>query len=228
MIILNLILYNDTPVYKDMKDVLTQYLNTKTTNVIFLFYCYKEIDEPYKIEDNVLYIRGKETFLPGILTKTIEAFDIGLKNYKFDYLVRTNISTIMDVDLLLKHLQKNNITYGGAHLENLQWLDKNAGIHTHQYRGTKYIQGTGIILSRKYAQLLIDRKNEINYDIIDDVSIGLFFKKYIEVNKIKEIGQFNNAKSYIKDKIFYRNKSSKRENDVINMKNIIDGINKNN
>lgn len=218
--LLNLILYNDIPIYNEMKDILTNYLLTQ--NIKFFFYCYKEdLDQEYKIDGNILYIRGKETYLPGILEKTIKAIEI-CQQFEFDYILRSNISTIVNIDLLNKYLQKNTIDYGGSSIYNLQWLDPASGITDHRYRGTRFIHGTGIILSRKATELLIADKNKINYNIIDDVSLGLFFKQYFK--KIKGIGQVYNSTKYINNIIFYRNKNNNRKIDIENMKNIISDI----
>jgi hypothetical protein len=218
--ILNLILYNDSPIYDEMKKILTDYLSTQ--NIKFFFYCYKkDLDQEYLIDGNMLYIRGEETYLPGILEKTIKAIEI-CQQFEFDYLLRSNISTIVNINLLNKYLQQNTFDYGGSSIYNLQWLDPQCGIHDHRYRGTKYIHGTGIILSRKAMQLLIQEKQYINYDVIDDVALGLFFKNH-HPNLI-EIGQTYNSPKYIDNVVFYRNKNSDRNKDVKNMKNIIYGI----
>src|SRR5271170_1779843 len=101
--ILNLILYNNSSEYNGMRDVLRQYL--KSMNIKYYFYCYDEnITEDYIFNDDILLIKGKETFLPGIFKKTISAMEICLKLHDFDYILRSNISTVVDFSLLQNYL----------------------------------------------------------------------------------------------------------------------------
>ena len=44
----------------------------------------------------MIYIKGEETFIPGILEKTLLAIKISSKNFTYDYIVRTNISTLVN------------------------------------------------------------------------------------------------------------------------------------
>ena len=45
--------------------------------------------------DNIIYIKGSETFIPGILLKTICGIEIFKDRTDFDYIIRTNISEIV-------------------------------------------------------------------------------------------------------------------------------------
>lgn len=54
-----------------------------------------------EISDSVYQINcSSEDYIQYTFEKTIEAFDIIQKNYDFDYIVRTNISTYLNVELL--------------------------------------------------------------------------------------------------------------------------------
>jgi len=72
--------------------------------------------------------------MPGLLDKTIRAMEICLKLFKFDYLIRSNISTVIDIEKFNKEILAYNsdFKYGGKVLE-LYWLHPEAGIidHTH-------------------------------------------------------------------------------------------------
>src|SRR5689334_3538102 len=113
--ILNLILYNDSKAYSQMRNILDTYLSAKGIN--YYFYCYrKDISDEYVFDGKMLYIRGLETFIPGVLKKTLSAFEICRQKFEFRYLVRTNISTIVNFDLLTKYLESTHIDYGGPSL----------------------------------------------------------------------------------------------------------------
>jgi len=216
--ILNLILYNHTPIYSQMRDILRKYL-ANNGNVKYYFYCYKnDIDTEYVFEDDMLYISGEETFVPGILRKTINAIEICQK-FNFEYLVRSNISTIVNFDLLTKYLKSNKIDYGGC-LVTLNWLDLAGGITDDRYKHTKYVFGASIIMSKNSVKFLISNKNDINYSVIDDVSLGLFFgKNDVKIHDLERFFVYN-AECYSNIAFFYRNKREKREEDVKYMKQI--------
>lgn len=222
--IINLILYSQSKEYDDMRNLLRDfYSKTKGDNIKYFFYCYDEnIKTDYVINDDIIYIKGKETYLPGIFQKTIRIFEICLQKFEFDYIIRSNISTVVDYYHLENYLEKTTVQYGGAGVADLQWLDPSCGIYDNRYKGTKYIFGTGIILNKYATRLLVTNKNKLKYDVIDDVGIGVFLnskgifpQQLVDSYKIK----YNYDKPIHKT-IFYRNKRSNRNEDVVAMKNI--------
>ena len=219
-IILNLIVYNPQFEYNEMKNIIIKYLEIRKIKYFFYYYD-NNITEEYIIENNILKIKGQETFLPGILEKTIKAFEIVTKdlNIHYDYLLRTNISTIVDIEKLENYLNLNNVEYAGGHTWELNWLDPKSGIIDNRYFGLNFISGTAIIISYDNIKLLINNKNELNRELIDDVSIGLFFQK----NNIKltNIGNFTFEFSNDESIIFYRNRRNSRMSDICYMKLII-------
>lgn len=219
MKILNLILYNDADDYRDMRDILRLYLKAK--NIKYYFYCFKQdIKYDYAIQGDILYIKGTESFNPGITEKTIKSIILVNQLFIFDYIVRSNISTIVDMDKMLKYLEDNPMEYGGGYKHVLEWIDYSAGIYDKTYWGTEYVSGTCFILSKKTVDKICENKKDIVWDVIDDVCVGLFCKKHeipiIVINHLVE-----NTDHYISDKIFYRNKRPDRKDDINAMKKII-------
>ena len=155
--------------------------------------CHK--NKKYIIKNDILYINGKESYIPGILEKTLFAFSLFRNDY--DYIIRTNVSSIINVDKIMKILQTTKIEYGCGHCLKLSWLDKLYGIIDTTYWNTNYAQGTCIILSKNAINELIENQNDIPYGIIDDVAIGYMLKKY-------KLQTFTN--------IFYRHKPENYEN----------------
>lgn len=225
----NLVLYSDDREYNEMKEITQEYYN-KFENVKTIYYKFDDkINEEYLMEGNVLKIKGKESYVPGILEKTVKALEY-VVTYNYDYLVRSNISTIVDFKLLDEEIQKNPIEYGGGLINNLQNLDENSGIKDDTYFGLKYVSGTAIIMSKKTLTTMIENKNEINYKIVDDVSIGVlmhFLKKEPALIKegsflmvSEENGDTEKIIKMISEKpyIFYRNRNSDRKTDVKQMR----------
>ena len=102
--ILNLILYNDSIEYNKMKNALRKYLIIK--KIKYYFYCFdNRIEQEYIFDGDIIRIKGNETYLPGILEKTIKAIIITL-NINYKYLVRSKISTIINFDKLYNYLER--------------------------------------------------------------------------------------------------------------------------
>jgi hypothetical protein len=216
--ILNLILYHPSPHEDAMKKTLTDYLIT-IPSVKFYFITLRPQEEEIVIEDHVMYIKGTETYRPGILDKTIRGIQYAHENIPYKYLVRSNISTVIDFNRINE--SEMNGTYMGCDQNNLQWIDHYGGIFDTSLFGTRYIGGIGIIMTRETVDFLLQHKSEINMDVIDDVAIGAFFTKYPAFS-LKTVAHttYNTESSAI----CYRNRTHDRQEDVERMKRIIDKI----
>jgi hypothetical protein len=251
MKILHLVLYSKSKkkeCYEEMQKLTDQYYN-KFNNVRTIYYQYADIDNDYFLNGNILYIKGIESFLPGVLDKTLRAFEYVINNKildDYDVVVRSNISTIINFDLLIKYFETNGIPYyAGAKVENLQW--EGGGITDHKWFGTQFACGISIILSTNAVRHMIMNKEKIRMDIIDDVSVAIFHKEHccsayppIEIQSYiylqcffipTDRGAVFNHQGLIesiknRNIIFYRNNSlfnwEDRQIDVIQMKHIID------
>ena len=184
----------------------------------------ENLETEYELKDDILYIKGTETYIPGILDKTIKAFSYINNNYDFDYIIRSNISTIVNFTLLTEYLQNISIQYGGGY-KLIYYNDRfNTG-------DIEYASGTSIILSKNSLTKVLDNKQYIRYDIIDDVVLGLLFRDYLSHieqhyipteyfcwfpnldGNIDEILKLIKNQSYI----FYRNKQElKSSNELFN------------
>ena len=77
----------------------------------FLFIEYNnDIQLDYLIDENTktLQIKGKDSIIPGCFNKTIRAIEIVKNIYKPNFILRTNISTYFNFDLLEKIINKIN------------------------------------------------------------------------------------------------------------------------
>jgi hypothetical protein len=227
--IINLVLYSKDKEYENMYDLTNKYYS-KFSNVKTIYYIFNEnICNDYELKDNILHIRGKETYIPGILEKTIKAFQYIDKNYKFDYVIRSNISTIVDFNLLTEYLQGRPIEYGGIKMNTDKKIHPDIG-------ESIYASGTSIIFSKNTLREFLNKKQYIRKDLIDDVSIGILMhdylpnirQHYIPENKFIFIPDVNGDSSKIIDiienesYIFYRNRQPDRKTDIKQMAIIID------
>lgn len=236
--IFNLVLYSKSDEYNEMKRITENYY-TNFDFVTTIYYMFSENqDEPYQLEGNMLYIKGKESYIPGITEKTKRAIFYFKDDYtNYDYVVRSNISTIINFDLLADELEKHPIDYGSGltfHLEKVQ-IENN----THEtIYDVKYASGTSIIMSRKVIQKMVEKNEMIKVDVIDDVALGIFVKEYLPDVKTVDFvpdkylfvsdtkGDNESLKQIVKEKdyIFYRNRVEDRKTDVKQMQEIVNVI----
>jgi len=131
------------------------------------------------LSGTTLTVKQEETYL-GILNKTVEAMDYCLTHKPFDFLIRSNLSTIINISNLLLFLGKlpqENVYCGGKVL-NLQWLSPEAGITDTSLFGTRFVQGTSIILSKDLVISICRNKKHLRNSIVDDVALGRYIQEY--------------------------------------------------
>ena len=234
--ILNLIIYNENEEYeRQMKHELEIYLKQFKNNVIFYFIAYRETQKDYiTIEDNCIYIKGKEGFVPQVLDKTIIALEYCIKNLNinFDFFVRSNISSVINFNAFpINELDYTNV-YTGAYVLKLDWLDPPYGINSkniHKLKGLKFASGTSIIMSKDVAEYLVEYRRKLDRTIIDDVSIGFLLSTKYKILKIETPNKFI-VNEINKEAFVIRNKSENRYDDISrmvkinNFKTLKDGI----
>lgn len=239
MKILILSIYNETEIYNEMLKIQRKYydLFKETKNIeIYFIQFRKEQDNYVEIEDDFIYIKGEEKLL-NIMEKTINALDylINKLNNKYDFIIRTNISTIVNIKNLLIFLStqnKNNLYTGGTNTK-LYWLDISSGITRknqikYKLKNFSYIQGNAIIFSYDIIYFIINNKNKINYEIVDDVSFGLFIRNffpdvYNNINLSPNVARIV-YNTFCEDAVFIRNKNNNRNIDIENIDKFINII----
>lgn len=258
MKLLNLVIYSRSvgeDGYERMQEILSKYYKTFEPRVNTLFVILTE-ELPYEcvLKDNILHIKGTESYIPGILEKTIKAFEL-CRMLEFDYLIRSNISSIINFDLLIKELEKNPVSFYGGVTRSLQW--EGGGITDSTWFGTIFAYGTSMIFTKEAVWFILEHKHLIRYDIIDDVAIGILMREYKPDIQPQQILQssphysymttpcfftYNGAGApytfdkqgliqYVKDNdiVIYRNKCSNcRKVDEIQMEVIVDVLMQNN
>ena len=233
--ILNLVLFSDGIEYDKMYQITSKYY-LKFKNVKTVYYKFSnEVTDDYLMKGNILLIKGNDSYIPGILDKTIKCF-LYFKVNNFDYIIRSNISTIINFDLLSEELNVRPFDFGGSLLWNLNWIDVNNGIVNSKYFNTNYISGTGIIFSNKMFKNYLTKIEFLDYSIIDDVAISLLVKQHfpdiipVAINSNRFVFVPDYTTQLLNDElykitqnnyIFYRNRNSDRNIDVNQMAVII-------
>lgn len=160
-IIFLIISSDDLDVYDKMKNLSQLYFNLFENIKYFYIELKEDIDETIEI-DNHIYVRGVESITPGMYIKTMKAMEYINNKYKYDYLVRTNLSTFWNLHNL------NNLL-------NVPFKNYSAG-----FAIQGFITGTGIILSNDVVKLLVNNFNNGNHNlsIHEDVLISQILSYY--------------------------------------------------
>ena len=234
-----LILYNDTELYRLMLELLIKHYRKYNEKVKFYFielqnFEIENTDILFYNDYNRLIFKGNDSLYPGCMDKTIKGLEFEIDNIlkgKYDYIIRTNISSIININLLIDRLNLLPIKYD--YMGSIEYLYKYSNIVTDNDLASKnYASGTMIIMSPKFAKLLIDNKQFFNNNIYyDDFVIGVFANKYALTHNI--IMNFTEFKHIVNNKfdpniILYRNRSNNMNNmnnRIIDVKNMFIIIN---
>jgi hypothetical protein len=161
-----LIIDSDDPAYIVSRNTWRQYMNSDD-RILCLFLRNDPAcpsDAHIDLSSNTLTFRGTESLIPGILDKTIAAFEYCRQHFTFDYILRTNISSFYVFPLLKSHV-----------LPTLPHSRCYAGVRG--YDGTPFASGAGFFISPDIASLLVDRRSELSR-VIDDIAIGRFIHSH--------------------------------------------------
>lgn len=234
MKILILSIYNQTEYYDKMLELQKKYIHKKD-NIDAYFIKYGNHDEEIIVEDNIISFKGQEGYMK-ITQKTIMALDyiINKQNKTYDYVIRTNVSTIINLDNLIDYLQQKprENFYSGGYIWCHNWLDPACGITVENQKKYNlnnliYVSGTSIIFSFDIAKYMIVNNHMIKHDIIDDVAFGLLIRDYKpEVyNSISSNKASFTFSKYHPESVFIRNRTSihdlNRQHDIDIMTDII-------
>lgn len=191
-------IYNKNEYYDRMKTANEKYLNwlytnTKIMNNLRVFYIvYTKLENvDYIIEGNTLFINGEETYMPGILDKTLCAMDIITTklNIEYDFILRANASVVINYIELFSYLKTaqfdflNNNYYIGPY-NTLGWIDPKNGIIDTTYYGTRFCGGAFILLNKQLVLNIIHNSTKLLRNLIDDVSIGQYINTLDNVHQI--------------------------------------------
>jgi len=185
-----------------------------------------------ELDDDILFVNQKETYF-NILNKTLKAMEYidNVLKLEYDFMIRTNVSTVINVPQLLKELAplpKQNISIGGNKMQ-INWICPAYGINDNRYSGRWFVQGTSIIFSKDVCQDIVKNQHKIEKKIVDDISLFMYLANfnpiaYESVNKY-EVSFYECSESldqlYLipKNYAFYRNKSeTMRDEDITRMR----------
>jgi len=185
---------DDLPVYIELQEIWKSYMHLDRKHVeAYFIRADPDLQRPYEVHGDTIWCKCEENLIPGVLDKTLLSMEAMLPQIqeKFDYVLRTNLSSFYVFPRLLhflKTLPKEKCCCA------VRWT----------HFGILFPQGAGIIFSPDYVELLLRKQNLLNrHSATDDIVIGELF----EEEKIKIIPaprlMFQSLGDYlkIKDKI---------------------------
>lgn len=201
--------------YNAMKEILMKFMNSYDN--IKTFFIYGKVDKSTVFtSDNDLYFDNvKESLRPGILDKTVLALKHIDEHYKYEYIMRTNLSSFFVMDRLMSYVDT---------------LPKDKCLTGVIYNNwpRPFTSGAGTIMSADVARYLYQNAKGLIRSHPDDVAMGYLlvpvFGIHIPCDKWRfDYDEHNPVKldddSIIPDDYFhFRLKNRNRDLDVHNMK----------
>ena len=106
--------------YNQFKEYWRLYMNRFSDVRSFFIYSDPTIVSDMHVTNNSITHRSIESLRPGILYKTIAAMSVCGALFKYDYIMRTNLSSFIHVPRLLTYLGKQSrVGYAGGHFNIL-------------------------------------------------------------------------------------------------------------
>jgi hypothetical protein len=163
-VIILIISSGNVPVFGDMKRLSNMYLSlSKYEGKLKHFYLEFDSNQQEDIREdgNHILIRGEENPTPGMYQKTMKAIEHVSRNYSYEFILRTNLSSFWHIPNLLAFLET---------------IPKHGYAGGYSYPG--FISGTGIFLSKDVADFLVSHPAPNPSKHFDDLLISSILKEY--------------------------------------------------
>lgn len=159
------VLFSRSHIYDKLVEIywipLIENIKKNYNNIKIIFICDSDTDTSNisDYNDNIFRSNSDTSLIPGILIKTIELFEHVNNNYNYNFILRTNISSMFIIEKIMKLINTLSInnTYTGI-----------LGNHNN----INFVSGACIIISKDCTEELIENKNNLNYSILDDLAIA--------------------------------------------------------
>jgi len=153
------------PCYVKNREILRKYIHLYPSIKSFFVRLTPDQSDPIRLEGDILFCKGTESFYPGILNKTLAAMEYCVKNYSFDYILRTNLSSFWNLPRLLEVIKQLPMT-------DCIFSPYCRGYHILNTR-VDFPSGCGFISSKDIIQKFIDHRDLFLDTVVDDVSFGV-------------------------------------------------------
>ncbi len=133
------------------------------------------------IAERTIYIKQDECLIPGVLAKTVKALEFLSKYKKYDFVWRTNLSSVLDFDGLVRYVQlldpigRTEGSLKGFYGGYIGVYHNNI-IIKENYQFSRFASGAGFLMSANVVDWLLLNQSLLRWDIIDDVALGLLLE----------------------------------------------------
>jgi hypothetical protein len=158
-------------------------------------------------EAGTLYVPGVESLVPGVLLKTLVAMRHCARHFDFEFLVRSNISTVIDFRRLPLDGLRGPLVYASAYVWNRDGP------------GERFASGTNIVLGHATVAYILANARALDMGTIDDVAIGRLLSRVAPPQQLATEMVWDGATP---DGVVFRNRSDDRGVDVARMARIVD------
>jgi hypothetical protein len=174
--VLVLVIASDgTEAFVELQKIWRSYMNVDPEHFeVYFIRGNPELASEYEIEGNDLTVKSVESYVPGILDKTILSMEVMMPRLQeFDFVLRTNLSSFYVFPRLVdfvKTMPKEGCYCGmQLHLSNIP-----------KFGMVNFVSGAGILLSTDLVKLLVQEKESIfalDKELPDDMILGIFFHR---------------------------------------------------
>ena len=171
MKVLILIISSAREPYNRLEEAIRRTWGSNKSEDIKIFYTYGD-GESIQIKNDKIICDCPES-LGNIGIKTIISFELLYNKFDFDYIFRTNLSSFIDTENMIKYLDdKPTTNYYAGHC-GLNFSDE----HLIKFGEGTFASGSGYFLSRDIVKKIIDNKEKWDHSVIDDVAIAGLLKE---------------------------------------------------
>lgn len=212
MKILLLIISSQEEPYRSFEKLCRYYIFSHSNIDSYFIEFSSQINDNYQISNSKIIFKGQESVIPGCYEKTKLALKY-LFNTNYDYVVRTNLSTLIDLNSLF------------AHLENSPREKYYAGFKASYKNRIPFCSGALFILSKDIAEFL-NSHTIFKQNTPDDVYIGeIINNKFGDIRKHLNRQIITDSKTPLNKRVCqYRFKTSNRLEDINNYVNYLKQI----
>jgi hypothetical protein len=178
-----LVLSTDNKIYNSLEQTIRETWANYIPDNVEIFYYYGGA-EKFNVVGDRIFCKTKESF-ENIGYKTLDSFEYIYDNFEFDYIFRTNSSSYVNIDKMLKFLEDKN-------REKFYC----ARVNTEVKSGIIFGSGSGYFLSKDVVKLVLEISDKWNHNLIDDVALGklllesdikIFPSKRFDINNLNSI-----------------------------------------
>ncbi len=133
---------------------------------------------PPGLRAHALIASVEESFVPGIMRKTVEAFDMALQmDPPCTHVLRTNLSSLWNPGPLLRWVRSQPPE---AHISG----------YMGDHGGRPFLSGAGMLISREVALFTVRHQDRLDATIADDVALSWLWMPHFTPRKAKRNDSF--------------------------------------